>query len=320
MDYEHDHFQNPANATRRPSKAFYFYVLQHGMGTYSSDEVATLRSNLTIPKKAVARFAEGKWAFRKPDCRQMFSTRNKLFAHLRDQLHFSIPKKAPVELSVRKWACQQPECRMTFPTRKKLFAHLRERLHFSKSIVPTYQITPGTTLVVVKLSRKPHMETRYAFRSFKFPEARIGLSASAEDQWADEGWFGDNFAEAHIAQMQTPIKVQAIAAESHISTLYTVTKIIMPAVRKTEKVMMELVRSYVLSCSECAQKRKVIKSGMRGRGRNRRMHYLVRWKEYGPEFDEWAPVEEIERASDLIEELEARQRDQMNVMIVHREE
>jgi hypothetical protein len=41
---------------------------------------------------------------------------------------------------------------------------------------------------------------------------------------------------------------------------------------------------------------------------------------YGPEFHEWAPVEEMEHVDDLVEELEARQRDQMNVMIVYGEE
>jgi len=249
-------------------------------------------------QKELPELPVGKWACRKPDCRQMFPTRNKLFAHLQEQLYFSksivpiyqvapgvgpeivTPSQKPHMGTEHKWACRQPQCQMTFPTRNKLFSHLRERLHFSKSIVPTYQITTGTTPVIVKPSPKPHMETGYAFRNFKFAEARIGLSASAEDQWADEGWFGDNCTEAHIAEMQTPIKVQGIVSESHTSTLYTVAKIIMPAVRKKEKVIMELVRSYVLAFPKCTRKRKVIKSGIRGRGRNRRMHYLVRWKGY----------------------------------------
>jgi hypothetical protein len=122
------------------------------------------------------------------------------------------------ELPVGKWACRKPDCRQMFPTRNKLFAHLQEQLYFSKSIVPIYQVAQGVG-----------------------PE---------------------------------------IVSESHTSTLYTVAKIIMPAVRKKEKVIMELVRSYVLAFPECTRKRKVIKSGMRGRGRNRRMHYLVRWKGY----------------------------------------
>jgi hypothetical protein len=40
MDWEHDHYQNPTNANRRPTKAFYLDVLQNGMESYSHDEVA----------------------------------------------------------------------------------------------------------------------------------------------------------------------------------------------------------------------------------------------------------------------------------------
>jgi hypothetical protein len=64
----------------------------------------------------------------------------------------------------------------------------------------------------------------------------------------------------------------------------------------------------------------IIRRAMRGRERNRRVHYLVRWKGYGPEFDEWLPVEEMEHSGALVEELEARHRDQMDIMIVRKVE
>jgi len=60
----------------------------------------------------------------------------------------------------------------------------------------------------------------------------------------------------------------------------------------------------------------VIRQEMRGRGRNRRVHYLVRWKGYGPEFDEWLPVEEMEHSGELVAEFEARQKDKMDVRVV----
>jgi len=59
---------------------------------------------------------------------------------------------------------------------------------------------------------------------------------------------------------------------------------------------------------------------MRGRGRNPLVHYLVRWKGYGPEFVKWLPVEEMEHSGALVEGFEARHRDQMDVMIVRRVE
>jgi len=53
----------------------------------------------------------------------------------------------------------------------------------------------------------------------------------------------------------------------------------------------------------------IIRRELRGRGRNRRIHYLVRWKGYGPEFDEWLPVEEMEHSGELVEEFESKQKD-----------
>jgi len=73
--------------------------------------------------------------------------------------------------------------------------------------VPVYQVVLGVGPEIVTSSWKAHMETGYAFRSYKFAKARIHPSTSADDEWDDEGWFGDNFPEAHIAKMQTPIKV-----------------------------------------------------------------------------------------------------------------
>jgi len=61
---------------------------------------------------------------------------------------------------------------------------------------------------------------------------------------------------------------------------------------------------------------KVIKAGMRGKGRNRRMHYLVRWEGYGPENDSWLPEEEMELSRELIEDFERAERDKMQVQVV----
>ena len=61
---------------------------------------------------------------------------------------------------------------------------------------------------------------------------------------------------------------------------------------------------------------KVIRSDMRGRGRNRRMHYLVRWQGYGPEHDSWVPEEEMELSRELIDEFERAERDKMQVRVV----
>ena len=77
-----------------------------------------------VDKVATPTEPDGKCACRQPECQMTFTSRNKLFAHLQEQLHFLIPKKALAELSVDKWACRKPDCRQMFPTRNKLFAHL----------------------------------------------------------------------------------------------------------------------------------------------------------------------------------------------------
>jgi hypothetical protein len=59
----------------------------------------------------------------------------------------------------------------------------------------------------------------------------------------------------------------------------------------------------------------IIKAALRGNGRNRRMHYLVRWKGYGPENDSWVPEEDMSHAKDLISEFETAERDRIEVSI-----
>ena len=49
------------------------------------------------------------------------------------------------------------------------------------------------------------------------------------------------------------------------------------------------------------------------RGRGRKKHYLVRWKGYGPEYDEWIPANDMEHSKDLVEEFETNERDKMSV-------
>jgi hypothetical protein len=64
----------------------------------------------------------------------------------------------------------------------------------------------------------------------------------------------------------------------------------------------------------------IVRSELRGRGRNRRTHYLVRWKGYGPEVDSWIPVEEMDHAGDLVSEYENHERDKMLVAVVNKEQ
>ena len=59
----------------------------------------------------------------------------------------------------------------------------------------------------------------------------------------------------------------------------------------------------------------IIRSAMRGRGARREKHYLVRWKDYGPEFDEWIPASGLEHAADVVQQFERRNEDMMNFII-----
>jgi hypothetical protein len=55
----------------------------------------------------------------------------------------------------------------------------------------------------------------------------------------------------------------------------------------------------------------IVRTAFRGRGRKK--HYLVRWKGYRPEYDEWIPADEMEHSKDLVEEFETNERDKMSV-------
>jgi len=59
----------------------------------------------------------------------------------------------------------------------------------------------------------------------------------------------------------------------------------------------------------------IVRSELRGRGRNRRQHYLVRWKGFGPEVVSWIPAEDMDHSSELVEEFERRERDRMDIAI-----
>jgi len=59
----------------------------------------------------------------------------------------------------------------------------------------------------------------------------------------------------------------------------------------------------------------IIRSELRSRGRNRRKHYLVRWKGFGPEVDSWISAEEMGHAAELVQEFEGCEEDRMNVAV-----
>ena len=59
----------------------------------------------------------------------------------------------------------------------------------------------------------------------------------------------------------------------------------------------------------------IVRSALRGRGHHRRQHYLVRWKGYGPESDEWIAVNELSHAKDLIDEYERLEKEKMEVRV-----
>jgi len=58
----------------------------------------------------------------------------------------------------------------------------------------------------------------------------------------------------------------------------------------------------------------IIDAAVRGRGRNRKKHYLVRWRGYGPEEDRWIPESEMENAEALIREFEVQRKDKLQVV------
>jgi transposase InsO family protein len=389
MDWEHSYYQNPANANRRPPRAYYLDVLQHGMESYTQDEVAECiaayhaAESVSQPFTAAAQidasgdmlqsvggsnwfsdnsswsytdydsemenvtqyyhFADGSLSAKDSDIiepsqmgyhlgeekrdkgngsrmvlpprdlsdiprtqvtrdvpfpdyvdfvdpstceakqglvkeshlgeeRRDKGNRARMVLPPRDLSNVSRPQVArdvpmtdyvdkvvhpapslhqPAKSSTNKWACRQAECQMTFSSRNKLYAHLREKLHFA--IAPDTSPPSGllASPIIIKPHRKPHVGTGYAFRGYRYAEARVRAAVDSEDQWvcidsgcgmtmADDNWLRTNFPEAHIARMQQPIKVQGIASEAHRSELFTVIKIMMPAVQQRKTIFVEL--------------------------------------------------------------------------------
>jgi hypothetical protein len=54
------------------------------------------------------------------------------------------------------------------------------------------------------------------------------------------------------------------------------------------------------------------------RGRKKALHYLVRWKEWGPEHDSWIPASELTHASELVDEFERQKRDKLRMVVPRR--
>jgi hypothetical protein len=311
MDWEHDYYQNPSNANRRPSKAFYLDVLQHGMESYSREDVADcisayhgaeddVSSPSTVTDDDIQAVGGSNWFAsdnfarsytdydsemeyvaqyhyltnpaitggllgeerrdKRDGSRTVLPPRD-LSETSRSQVTWNVPdsdvvdevavsyasrilpkldsvtsgivcplgeegrdkrdgsrtvlpprdlseasrsrvtRDVPIpdyidglatecephnpniapstphsESSDGKWGCQQAECGMQFATRNKLYRHLQEKSHFVDCSVPAYQTTPGASLAVVTPSRKPHVGTEYAFRGYKYAEARIRSS------------------------------------------------------------------------------------------------------------------------------------------------
>jgi hypothetical protein len=51
------------------------------------------------------------------------------------------------------------------------------------------------------------------------------------------------------------------------------------------------------------------------RGRKRNLHYLIRWKGWGPEHDSWIPASELAHARDLVDEFERQKCDKLRLIV-----
>lgn len=109
----------------------------------------------------------------------------------------------------------------------------------------------STGAKVVKPAKQPSLGIGYAFRGYRYAEMQIRPTVNGEDQWicadsgcgmtvVDDQWFRSTFPAAYVVTMPVPIRIKGIASDAHISNLYSVVTMFVPAVSKGEPVLVEL--------------------------------------------------------------------------------
>jgi hypothetical protein len=139
------------------------------------------------PTSAVANTpASLKWTCRKANCPKIFSTRNKLFEHLRDQAHY-VEDSSPSYFAGESLPIVKPS---------------------RKPHTGTGYAFRGFKFAEVCIRRTAEAEDQW-----------ICADSGCGMTMVDEQWLRTYFPQAHIASMRDPVKVQGIASDCHTSNL-----------------------------------------------------------------------------------------------------
>jgi hypothetical protein len=149
------------------------------------------------------------WICRQAECQMSFTTRNKLYRHLKDRAHF-------VDAVI--------------PT-----------YHVTPGITPTVVVPSRKPHVGTGYAFRGYKYAEVRIRSSPEEEDQwVCVDSGCGMTMADEAWIKSNFPQVHIASMRNAVKVQGIASDSHSTNDYTVIKVVMPAVRDNRTVLVEL--------------------------------------------------------------------------------